>query len=266
MADDSATGAEFTIGSVLRRSIGVITDNPVTVFGIAFLLGGLPSLFFNWFTQSAIRGDMDELQAIGASAVSVISAIINIVLQALVVGALTRTTVAYANGDRASIGESINAGLAVMLPLIGLSILMGLGILVGFMILLIPGIILYVMWSVAAPALVAERQGVMNAFGRSRELTRGGRWKVFGLLVILLVIYWIVSAIAGAVAFGAVGFDLETAATTLADGLPLSWIVVNALSSTLLLAVWSTISASLYVELRRWKEGPEDQDLAEIFA
>src|SRR5690606_15753695 len=45
MADDSATGAEFTIGSVLRRSIGVITDNPVTVFGIAFLLGGLPSLF-----------------------------------------------------------------------------------------------------------------------------------------------------------------------------------------------------------------------------
>src|SRR3546814_14393610 len=53
------------------------------------------------------------------------------------------------------------------------------------------------MWAVVAPALVEERTGVFGAFGRSRELTKGARWKVFGLELILLVAMWIVTLVFG---------------------------------------------------------------------
>lgn len=266
MASDSATGAEFSLGNVFSRGIGVITDNPVTVFGIAFLLGGLPSTAFSWFQQSITGEDMDTFQQIGSVAISLASVAVIVLLQVLVLGSLTRATIAYANGARTSIGESVGAGLAVVLPLVGLSIVMGLGIMVGMLLLIIPGIILYVMWSVAAPALVAEREGVMKALGRSRELTRGARWKVFGVLAILVVGYWIVSAIVGAAMFGAFGFDVAAVAAAAEEGLPIGWLLADLLLSTVLLTVWSTIIASLYVELRTWKEGPADQALAEIFA
>src|SRR3546814_19979116 len=56
---------------------------------------------------------------------------------------------------------------------------------------------LFCMWAVVAPALVEERTGVFGAFGRRRELTKGARWKVFGLELILLVAMWIVTLVFG---------------------------------------------------------------------
>ena len=46
----------------------------------------------------------------------------------------------------------------VIIPLIGLSILVAIGVVLGFVFLIVPGVILYLTWSVAAPALVEERR------------------------------------------------------------------------------------------------------------
>jgi uncharacterized membrane protein len=120
------------------------------------------------------------------------------------------------------------------------------------------------MWAVAAPALVEENTGVIEAFGRSRYLTRGARWKVFALGLVILVIYWIFSAVVGVILvsiYGVQGF-----ANLAQQGMPLAFLAVSAVISTILTAIVSTIQTSLYIELRDWKDGPATEALTEIFA
>jgi hypothetical protein len=95
----------------------------------------------------------------------------------------------------------------VFWPLAAVSILVGLGIAVGFILLIIPGLILMVIWSVVAPVTVLERPGVFAAFGRSRELVRGNGWNVFGVIVVVFLSVVVVSVAAGLLAgsLGSVG-------------------------------------------------------------
>ncbi len=53
----------------------------------------------------------------------------------------------------------------------GLSILSNLGILVGIVLLIVPGVILYVRWTLALPAMMRENIDVTEALGRSNALT-----------------------------------------------------------------------------------------------
>lgn len=67
-------------------------------------------------------------------------------------------------------------------------ILAGLAIAVGLLLLIVPGLYLMTIWSVLIPVIVLERRGVMEAFGRSRELVSGNGWNVFGVIVISFLI------------------------------------------------------------------------------
>src|SRR5215469_344593 len=68
-----------------------------------------------------------------------------------------------------SVGDLIRSVEPVFWPLVAASILTGIGVGIGFILLVIPGLILIVIWSVVAPVIVLERPGVFQAFGRSRE-------------------------------------------------------------------------------------------------
>ena len=85
----------------------------------------------------------------------------------------------------------------------------GLPLLVVFV--LIPMMYLAIAWWVVIPATVVERPGVLAAFSRSAELTRGRRWAIFGLVIIFLIGYIVISMVVGAVLlgvfFGGGGFD-----------------------------------------------------------
>jgi uncharacterized membrane protein len=263
MASVAETGESMSVGHVFSRGFGVIVDNPVTVFGIAFLIGALPSVLISWLQQRTVSGQMDSEQIVGSLAVAFGSIFVSLLLQALVQGSLVRATLAYARGERATFAECVGAALAVVLPLLGLVVLMVIGIWIGMIFLFVPGVMLFVMWSVASPALVAERTGVFEALGRSRELTRGARWKVFGIEAILVVGYYIFILVLGAGLIAAVGTDFRAVPTA---GLSLGWILASVLMSVIVNTVWSTIQSSLYVELRNWKEGLPEQALEDIFA
>ena len=56
--------------------------------------------------------------------------------------------------------------------LIVFAILSGIAVGIGFILLIIPGLYLMTIWSVGAPAIVAERRGALEAFGRSHDLVR----------------------------------------------------------------------------------------------
>jgi uncharacterized membrane protein len=76
---------------------------------------------------------------------------------------------------------------------------MGLAVMLGFLLLFIPGVILVVGLALAIPAVVLEpRTSASGALSRSWELTRGARWRIFGLGITLLVLLYVpVVAITG---------------------------------------------------------------------
>jgi hypothetical protein len=63
-------------------------------------------------------------------------------------------------------------------------LLSSVAIIVGMVLLLIPGIILLVRWSMSIPLVVAEGGGATSAIGESWERTRDGFWPILGALVL----------------------------------------------------------------------------------
>src|SRR3954451_16568559 len=91
-----------------------------------------------------------------------------------------------------TIGSLFSSVSPVVLPLVGAGILAGIGIGIGFILLVVPGLFLLTIWAVVAPAIVSERVGVFQAFGRSREFVRGHGWQVFGVIVVLFLLQIVV--------------------------------------------------------------------------
>jgi hypothetical protein len=98
-----------------------------------------------------------------------------------------------------SIGETL-AHVRPRLNTLALAgILAALGITVGFILLIIPGFFLLTIWSLIVPVIVLEGARTMDSFGRSRELTRGNRWGVFGRILVTVLIVAIAGGIVAAI-------------------------------------------------------------------
>lgn len=252
---------EMSIGRVFERAFGTIVHNPLVVLAIAIVLGGIPSALVNSLSQF-VRGDAlasgtDFAALWGAMA---FSWILSIIIGAIVQGAMTRATVAEGENQRASFAECIAAGARVFLPLIGVGLIFGFAISLGFVLLIVPGIIIMLMWSVAAPAVVVERDGVFRALRRSQELTKGFRWKIFGLFLILLVIYALLFTVLGVIGLSSLRTSVATTGFTVIN------FIASLITSVLVNLLWGTIQPSLYVELRRANVGDSVESLEEIFA
>jgi hypothetical protein len=135
-----------------------------------------------------------------------------------------------------SVGQLFRGVAPVVLPLIVLSLLVGIGITLGLILLVVPGLFLWTVWAVAAPSLVIERRGVLTAMGRSRELVRGHGWRVFGVILVVLVLALLAAILVGVLASG------------LGDG---GVAVVQWAANVIVSPFTALVSAVLYFSLRR---------------
>jgi len=257
---------EVSIGRVFERAFGTLRANPLATLGIAFLCGALPGAVLGYFIARYQFSLMPRLGVWGVVAFGLLSMLVAVVLYAITQGALVRATVAHSEGRESSFADSIAAGLSVVLPLIVASLLSAIGIGLGMVLLIVPGAMLYCIWAVVAPVVVEERTGPIAALSRSAVLTRGARWKVFGVVLLLLVAYWVFSGVVGGVLIALVGLrGMADAAAMTNGGFPVAFYAVNAVTQTIVSCVWGLVFASLYVELRNWKDGPRTETLAEVF-
>jgi uncharacterized membrane protein len=253
----------MSIGRVFSRAFGTIGAQPVLMFGIAFLFGALPGLLVNVAVQGSRITQATPLSP-ASIALSLGVGIVAIAFSILAQGALVRVTVAYSDGESVAFGDAALAGLRKIVPLFVLVFLMAIAIGFAALLLLVPGMILYVVWSVAAPVLVAENTGVFGALGRSAALTKGARWSIFGLQLILLLVLYAIVAVAGIVAIFAVG-GVQNLAAAQASGPGSLSTILSAAFNTVSITFAAAIQTALYVELRDWKDGPATAALGEIF-
>jgi hypothetical protein len=102
--------------------------------------------------------------------------------------AATVVAVSHVHLDRpATVVDSFSAVKGQIAGVIGLSILVGLGVGLGFLLLIVPGVLLALSWSLAVPAKVLEDKGATDAMSRSSELTKGNRGRIFVIWFLFLV-------------------------------------------------------------------------------
>jgi len=190
------------------------------------------------------------------------SLVIAVFVNVLVGAALTYGVVMELQGQRASIGACIATGLARFFPVLGVAILSWLAMAGGLILLIVPGIIMYCMLYVSTQAAVLERPGVTGALRRSRELTRGYRLQIFGLLFLIGLMNFGVNKIIQAVVLPTPKGPEDLAAYFKA--LP-TYEYAHLAIQIVLGSIGAVMAAVAYYFLRNEKEGTSAAELAAVF-
>jgi hypothetical protein len=250
---------EFRIGHVLSRALSVFSRNFLTcilVTGIASLPGFvIPFLF----PTSQVTPENPFANIYTAIFTMLIAIVLHTLSQAMVLHGAFQVM-----RDRPfNLAESARIGLHRFFPIIGLGISVAILCWLASILFLIPGIILYVMWFVATPACVVEQLGPFRSMGRSRALTKGHRWKIFGMQLVILIPAFVIGGIITGILLATVGGGgflavAQAFSSTLGRVVNLIW---N--------AVWSAFYAITivvtYHDLRVAKEGIDTEQIAAVF-
>ena len=109
---------------------------------------------------------------------------------------------------------------------------------------------------------MAERTGIFGAFERSTNLTEGQRWRIFGLMVIAWLAFFVVAFILGMLSVGlySASDDLDSLTRFSLFGAIIESIINGA--AAIVAAVGVSV---LYVHLRELKEGTTLDNLSDVF-
>ncbi|WP_328431623.1 hypothetical protein [Streptomyces sp. NBC_00453] len=284
-------GAVSTMRTYWRTVLGISLTVAVVTEILVILLQGLvlnDTSTASLDDPSATAGELTRALGevmLSSSAVFLISLIATVAATAL----LTTVT------SRAVLGRSVSTGeawrdarpqvvkllaLIVLLPVIAAGIVLA-GTLPGILVAVFgnadggvalavlggigAGIValwLMIRFSLASPALMLEKQGVLKSMGRSAKLVRGSWWRVFGIQLLAGIISSIISAIVVIpFTFLAALFSGDGIASLLNNsGGDLSWtfLVISGLGSVIGSMITFPISAGvtvlLYIDLRIRRE------------
>ena len=187
-----ARGRPIEVGRVLSDSFRIYGENFVPLMGVGLAMAIVFGIVIG------------VLQEEGGFLLQILASILQLIATYLYTGFVVKLVQDVRDGRRdASVGDLISSAMPALGSLIVFAILSGIAVGIGFILLIIPGLYLMTIWSVGAPAIVAEGRGALEAFGRSHDLVRGQAWNVFGVIVtvflILIVTTIIVAAIGGAI-------------------------------------------------------------------
>ena len=287
------------LGEVLDGAVGVLRRYPRPALGLAAAVAVVTTLcnilllvtaFQPFLEVDPVALDSGETAALegalgGAFAGGTLSALLSLVSGAVLTGAITAVVGKAVLGEPLTLGQAWAAVRPRLLQLVGLALLVlvivygvlavavvaavalvaaggGAAALVAVPVGLagvVAAIWLYVRFALAPCALVLERVGIRASLRRSAVLVRRDWWRVFGILLLTVVIGTFVSqvvelpfAVFGAGSVGGL-FDPE------ADVLGTRSLVMSAIgggiAATLVAPFTAGVRALLYVDRRMRAEG-----------
>lgn len=142
-------------------------------------------------------------------------------------------------GKPLGFGEALRELAARALPLLGLSIVVTVLTTIGLLFFAVPGIWVFVLLSLAIPALMLEQATISQAANRSRDLIRDNWWRTFVMLIawllatygVLVAVSWLIAQLTGPptalISLYLIGQILAMAAAAAYFGAIVSLIYVN---------------------------------------
>ena len=279
-----AVGApQFSIGNVLGKSFAVFTGNLLKFCAVPAILL-VPFAIVGFLV--GLRGIMNTValmqagQMPGGGFYLTLTALflLTIIWSCLASAILVSGAFQALRTRTIHLGSAFKRGFASLIPIVMTAIVLGLLITVVAIVCLIPGGIIaavigaatsptamiplllvcmvpvFFLWAafwLFTPAIVVEGKGIGSSLGRSRELTKGHRWAVFAVVLILLVLNWAIGLV-----------NQYVIAPSLSA-------VVSGIFSIVVLIVWQAYNAIAitvtYYLLRADKEGISIDEIAKVF-
>ena len=250
MTDASQHFAEvdFRVGRVLSRTFSVLSRN-LLPFCLVTVIAALPNLLIS---APGARAFAPATITPGASAIRLLlgfglSMVLNALSQAIVLyGAFEDM-----RGQPVHLMESLRIGLRRFFPVLGVAIGVAVLTALAAILLFFPAFIVATMLLVAMPACVVEQLGPVKSMDRSKRLTKGHRWKIFGL--------WLLAMVAAGISQSVlVGLAKIIGGSTLALITFLAW-------SAIFGAFYAIMVVVTYHDLRVAKEGVDTDQIAAVF-
>jgi hypothetical protein len=215
--------AQLDVGAVIRRVFDIYVEQAAVLMPAAAVV-------------FAFTGILGGVLIATSPTLAFLAVALDLVAVTLFTGMVVQLVADVQDGRRdATPRQLLGAATPVLGQLILVGVVVAVGIMAGFILLILPGLILITVWSVAAPVVVLEHPGVFAALRRSRLLVRGNGWRVFAVILALVVLV------------GAAGNLIDAAAESAGTGAGIvARVVVGVLSAPL-----SALAAAvLYFDLR----------------
>ncbi|MCZ6859133.1 MAG: hypothetical protein O7I42_02430 [Alphaproteobacteria bacterium] len=260
----------FRVGSVLGRGFRILFRNFIT-FGLVALIVLMPYVL--------VLSTISELFTANFSSTSVVILASVILLLPILLAYLATAAIAHGafealRGQRPSIARCLLRGFSLSVPVFGVAIVTVLALVLSmvpsalaaiylkggfavlmFLVLLFPlFLVITVLW-VAVPVVVIERRGILHGLSRSIALTKGNRWRAFGIIMILWLINWVTNLVGG----------LLLLPFTFAGGGSVAGLIMTGVLVSIYLALNAVMSTVGYHDLRVAKEGFAIDDIAAVF-
>jgi hypothetical protein len=242
--------SDFSIANVFTNTFGVIGRNAALFLGLSLIIVGAPQLLLGLLLEPQVMDPTSVFTNVSAVLVSVVGYILFFFLSIILQSSLIVASANDLAGKPVNFGACVSSAVAKLFPLIGLGIVIAFGVGIGFVLIVIPGVILYLMWMIAVPVMMVENQRVFASLGRSAELTKGSRLKLLGLIIVFVIFSIIIAIPIGVISLIS----------------PSLSVISSALLSTVSAAVGAAGIAAVYIELRGSKEGTSSDQLAKVFA
>jgi hypothetical protein len=246
VADQTSMPAAIRVGGVFNRAIGLFISRWAPFIGLS-LVAYAPNFLYALATAGAPGAQ-------GLSAASLqgfLLVVIRLACSSLASAAIIYGVVQELRGRTFTFGDSLRIGFGRIGAVIGLSLLVGILVALAMILLIVPGIIVLCIFAVAVPVCVVEGLGPRASMSRSSFLTKGNRWRIFGIFVVIFIFSLIFGAIVGFVAARLGGLPLVQISVFLIEG------IVGAFNSV-------TVGV-LYYLLRVAREGADIEKIASVF-
>ncbi|MES1260064.1 MAG: hypothetical protein ABUL71_05660 [Gemmatimonadota bacterium] len=245
----------LSVGEVLDVSFGLYRSLFVPLVIVATVCRAIPLLLNLFFRPPESTDPMATFNWLGDHGVLFLAIIVlTLICTAFAVAATTSIVSGAYLGQTIAPRDALARAGGVIGRLIGITLVTGFVVFLGFLLLVVPGVIVMTGLILASTVVVLEPGlSATTAMGRSWELTRGFRGKVF-ITVFVSYLILAVPAIAVALIVGIAGLvaTVPTIASTVLSGvleifvLPLIYVVITV----------------LYYDLRVRKEGLDLELLA----
>ncbi len=171
----------MSMGEILDASFALLRRHAAVFFGIAIVCQGVPTAvgLFVQFSGGAARH----------FGLSLAGQVLSLLGQLLVTGASIRVVSQAYLGHEPGMADALAFAFDKIGRTLSAGIAAGLLTILAAILLLVPGIVVACGVAVAVQAAVLEPLAAgSDGVGRSWSLTRGFRWKAFGLYLVMLVL------------------------------------------------------------------------------
>jgi hypothetical protein len=172
---------QYSFGETIGKGFNLYFNNFISVVLVSILCQIPVAILMGSMFSDLSRGTIGASYFYNMGLLFFLSIIVGAFLSAYIIHVVSGKFLEIVPAGQYNISRSI---LPYVFPIIGLSIVVGLVTMLGMILLIIPGIIIALGYSLATEVMVIEKQKIGESMRRSWSLTKGKKWHIFLILLV----------------------------------------------------------------------------------